>query len=249
MCRASPWGAALVSSLFASIALPPWRSAFSQFALVVKLGFPVLAFGSNCAVKPSRLRRAAYFRSLGLIVGIWPPYQAFYSLSINFCTQSAARSIASLAELMREIDEAKSLRILNDVDQESVLNEVQNIIVQGAAVSRYFWPARDKYEERGIALRSMYGIAENSPLRSRDLRNAIEHFDEKLDEYLSKGIVGNIFPHYIGPEPKSSGVPQHFFRAYYIDTGVFQILNQRVEIEPLSRELWRLGRGEIRDET
>ena len=31
---------------------------------VVKLGFPVLASGSNCAVKPTRLRRAAYFRSL-----------------------------------------------------------------------------------------------------------------------------------------------------------------------------------------
>ena len=52
------------SYLFASIAPPPWRSAFSRFALVVKLGFPVLASGSNCAVKPTRLRRAAYFRSL-----------------------------------------------------------------------------------------------------------------------------------------------------------------------------------------
>ncbi|WP_342666110.1 DUF1010 domain-containing protein [Simplicispira psychrophila] len=29
-------------------------------------GFPVLAFGSNRSVKPTRLRRAAYFRSLGL---------------------------------------------------------------------------------------------------------------------------------------------------------------------------------------
>jgi hypothetical protein len=28
------------------------------------LGFPVLASGSNCAVKPTRLRRASYFRSL-----------------------------------------------------------------------------------------------------------------------------------------------------------------------------------------
>ena len=56
---------AFVSSYhFASIAAPRWRSAFSRFAPVVKLGFPVLASGSNCAVKPTRLRRAAYFRSL-----------------------------------------------------------------------------------------------------------------------------------------------------------------------------------------
>ena len=52
------------SYLFASVAPPRWRSAFSRFALVVNLGLPVLASGSNCAVKPTRLRRAAYFRSL-----------------------------------------------------------------------------------------------------------------------------------------------------------------------------------------
>ncbi len=49
---------------FSSIASPPWRSAFSRFAPVVNLGLPVLAFGSNRAVKPTRLRRAAYFLSL-----------------------------------------------------------------------------------------------------------------------------------------------------------------------------------------
>ena len=79
-CRASPFGAAPIqvflasspcaasatSYHFSSIAPLPWRCAFSQFAPVVKLGFPVLASGSNCAVKPTRLRRAAYFRSLAI---------------------------------------------------------------------------------------------------------------------------------------------------------------------------------------
>ena len=61
---ASPFGAAPVFSFFASNAPPRWHNVFSQFAPVVKQGFPVLASGSNCAVKPTRLRRAAYFRSL-----------------------------------------------------------------------------------------------------------------------------------------------------------------------------------------
>ena len=60
----SPCAASATSYHFSSIASPPWRSAFSRFAPVVNLGFPVLASGSNCAVKPTRLRRAAYFRSL-----------------------------------------------------------------------------------------------------------------------------------------------------------------------------------------
>ena len=45
---------------FASIAPPPWRCAFSRFAPVVNSVVSVLASGSNCAVKPTRLRRAAY---------------------------------------------------------------------------------------------------------------------------------------------------------------------------------------------
>ena len=60
----SPCAASATSYHFSSIAPPPWRCAFSRFALVVNLGLPVLASGSNRAVKPTRLRRAAYFRSL-----------------------------------------------------------------------------------------------------------------------------------------------------------------------------------------
>ena len=60
----SPCTASATSYHFASIAPLPWRSAFSRFALVVNLGLPVLVSGSNRAVKPTRLRRAAYFRSL-----------------------------------------------------------------------------------------------------------------------------------------------------------------------------------------
>ena len=59
-----PCSACATSYHFSSIASSPWRTAFSRFAPVVNLGFPVLASGSNCAVKPTRLRRAAYFRSL-----------------------------------------------------------------------------------------------------------------------------------------------------------------------------------------
>nr|WP_245606955.1 DUF1010 domain-containing protein [Simplicispira psychrophila] len=41
------------------------RRAFSRFAPIASLGFPFLASGSNRSVKLTRLRRAAYFRSLG----------------------------------------------------------------------------------------------------------------------------------------------------------------------------------------
>ncbi len=78
MCRASPWGAVPVQAFlasspcaasassyhFSSSASPPWRTAFSRFAPIVNSAVSVLASGSNCAVKPTCLRQAAYFRSL-----------------------------------------------------------------------------------------------------------------------------------------------------------------------------------------
>ena len=52
------------SAFFVSIAPPRLRCAFSRFAPIASLGLPLLAAGSNRSVKPTRLRRAAYFRSL-----------------------------------------------------------------------------------------------------------------------------------------------------------------------------------------
>ena len=58
---ASPYVASASSYHFASIVPPPWRCAFSQCWPVVKLRVPILGSGSNTAVKPTRLRRSAYF--------------------------------------------------------------------------------------------------------------------------------------------------------------------------------------------
>ena len=95
----SPCAASASSYHFSSIAPPPWRCAFSQFAPVVNSAVSVLASGSNCAVKPTRLRRAAYFRSLAtmsklsrfvsiaslclLLVGCYETYPPIKSASIT----------------------------------------------------------------------------------------------------------------------------------------------------------------------
>lgn len=169
-----------------------------------------------------------------------PPYRALYALSISFCTTSALRSIEVVSEAITYLDAGESENPLEDIDSHAVLDELQNIIVQGAAVSRYFWPSNGAHEARGRELREMFQVTEQSPLKSRDLRNMIEHFDEKLDHYLSRGIVGHVIPHYLGPKGESSGVPTHFFRAYFTNIGIFEILGKQYEIKPIAEELLRL---------
>ena len=90
----SPCAASATSYHFASIVSPPWRRAFSQFALVVNLGFPVLASGSNCAVKPTRLRRAAYFLSLAPLKTNL--FAHAYSNGIQFLKRCAALGLPFL---------------------------------------------------------------------------------------------------------------------------------------------------------
>ena len=88
----SPCAASATSYHFASIAPPPWRRAFSQFAPVVKLGFPVLASGSNCAVKPTCLRQAAYFRSLDIMSNAVP---AEISVQLSLALNAIERHLES----------------------------------------------------------------------------------------------------------------------------------------------------------
>lgn len=49
-------------------------------------------------------------------------------------------------------------------------------------------------QARGKRLRERFGIQEGSPLQSRELRNALEHFDERLDDFLVDNHFGCFFP-------------------------------------------------------
>lgn len=172
--------------------------------------------------------------------GIWPVYEAFYIESMLFNTRHAANSIGYLIKIMNRLESSQDPDVLEKLDHERILNHVQNIIVQGAALSRYFWPVRKGHEARGAALRKSLAVSDESPLENRDLRNTLEHFDERIDNYLAPGIVGYVFPSYVGPTLERNGVPAHIFRAYYLDTGIFEVLGQSFEIEELAAEIIRI---------
>jgi hypothetical protein len=99
---------------------------------------------------------------------------------------------------------------------------------------------RKGHEGRAEHLKEALSVTESSPLYDRNLRNAIEHFDERLDSYLGSGIVGCIFPEFVGPRPVDDGIPAHFFRAYFTDAGVFRLLDEEFSVEPLANEILRL---------
>lgn len=177
---------------------------------------------------------------------ICTPYQAFYIQSMLFNTTSAFQSCSIAEKIIKRISDGEmDSQELKDV----LLDCLQNVVNQSGAISRYFFPSRDGvkgtnkktvHRDRGKYLSKVFGVNDDSPLMNRALRNSIEHFDERLDLYLQNGITGFIFPSLILPEPEDSDVPHHIFRAYYLKEGIFQVLGERYEMQPIVDELARI---------
>lgn len=128
------------------------------------------------------------------------------------------------------------------VDINIVIDFAQNIIHHAAALSRYFWPIRNKplHQNRGCLLRKALDIQEPNALQIKKLRDMIEHFDERLDKYLTEFTAGSICPSYIGTRNDNSQGVNHFFRAFYTDDLVFQVLDVEYEIKPIVEEILRI---------
>ena len=61
---------------------------------------------------------------------------------------------------------------------------LQTLVIALGNISKILWP-RKKYERRGVELRTFLEIKDDSALKSRDLRNLFEHFDEKADDWFA----------------------------------------------------------------
>ena len=150
-------------------------------------------------------------------------------------SEAALRSVAAVNVILK-----KRRGRFREGEQAIVLNDLQNVLVMAAGLSRYFWPVRQQHEDRGLSLRIQFKVADDSPLRVRNVRNEIEHFDEKLDLYFSRPVVGVIIPQYVGPYRETDGVPGHYFRAYYTDRGIFEVLGNQFPMVPLVEEIARI---------
>ena len=172
-------------------------------------------------------------------LGIWPPYEAFYLESLLYCTNSALKSVDAVRVSLEQGASHNPGTGEWNTHAETILNGIQNLAIQAAALSRYFWPARNSelHLARARHLREGLGIDDSSPIRNRDLRNQIEHFDEELDRLCSGGVVGDVFPQYVGPFPGDSEVPRCIFRAYFTDRAMFELLGRRYSMQPIADQI------------
>lgn len=127
-----------------------------------------------------------------------------------------------------------------------------------AMISKVLWPGqarkatgeaeqqfarrRQLAEHRGPALRKVLGIPDDSPLRNRAVRDAIEHFDERLDRRLSSSDR-NIVLNSLGPPDMihMEGATEPFYLHHYDpQTTKYTILGDSMRITEVEQALVQL---------
>lgn len=165
---------------------------------------------------------------------IHPFNEVFYIESLLNKTRAILNDVESLNEIWKNGNH-------DCKNDDTILDIFQNIIVNVAGISRFFWPSKNiaNYKIRGKKLCEVYDIRNSSVLKNRDMRNHIEHFDEKLDDFLNKFTNGIVMPKYVGPITYVND-SRIFFRAYFYDKQIFKMLNVEYEIKPIIDEINRI---------
>ena len=165
---------------------------------------------------------------------IWFPHEVFYIESLLSITRTILSEKNVVVTILDEIQSGKY------ENGKVLIDAVQNICIQSAQMSKFFWPiSKDKiHKKRGQRLREVYKINESNCLKNKDVRNFIEHFDEKLDLYLNQFIAGTIIPIYVGPRIEME--TKQIFRGYFINEAVFKILHLEYKIIPIVEEIERI---------
>jgi hypothetical protein len=90
-------------------------------------------------------------------------------------------------------------------------------------------------------LRAAFKVGEESPLKDESLRNALEHFDERLDKFLLENDTGYFFPtplvddHRLADDPTGT-----IFKLVDPAAGFFVILSEKYCFTPIIAEVERV---------
>jgi hypothetical protein len=174
--------------------------------------------------------------------GIHPPLEAFYIHSLLY---SSSRCL----EAFERYRHYKS----NNSNPEYLISITQEAVGHAAALSRFFWPSpqgkkdqpnvKKLKEARGKKLRSSFKLNKTSVLFNRELRNAWEHFDERLDLYLLENDSGMFFPSCIVDSHKLADDPiGHVFKLLDPEAECLVLMGEKYFFAPIRDEVERIYR-------
>lgn len=129
----------------------------------------------------------------------------------------------------------EDLERAHDVDR--IYLAAQSLVVAAGNVSKILWPQDSKSgwaRGRGVAVREALE-AHGGVLKQRTLRNDLEHFDERLDEWIAeRGGLDHYVDFNVGPIAMfQMGEPLNWLRHYDPDTKIYYFRGEQYELSPL----------------
>lgn len=96
--------------------------------------------------------------------------------------------------------------------------------------------------ERRKPLRDFVDVGDDSPLKPRQVRNAFEHWDERIKDWLAAGDVKVYASRNVGPTNAImvGGMPPRHFGNYDPDSGVLTFWEESVSVPELLEEMGRI---------
>ena len=148
------------------------------------------------------------------IIGV---YLSEAKAQCNFGT-NAIKALNNVLPRLMNAGQDGNLDLRNTLHAE-VFRTIHSFLTHASNVSRLFWPAQPKHRKnesdeayaarcaaipkiiRGKILRTEVGLPDNEhALKSRKLRDHLDHFDERLDQWQNESVQRNYVQDFIGPE-------------------------------------------------
>lgn len=149
-----------------------------------------------------------------------------------------------IAEIMRVADQKSASSAEMHAVRDRIWFSLNAFLNAVANVSKLLWPAPKRrtakeFPNRGEELRGSLGVAEDSPLQYRTVRNHFEHIDERIEEWWLKSERHNIASRMIGPLGKAiQGLDQNeLFEQFDADQLIAAFQGDVFELQPIMDEI------------
>jgi len=119
-------------------------------------------------------------------------------------------------------------------DSDRIWYSIHGLLAASGNLSKLLWPTRAASRARGVRLRELLEVHDNSPLRMRTMRDIFEHYDEQLEDWASSSKRHIIVDQGVLPAGAIDGVdPGDYLRN--LDPTVMEVSfrGKRVQLQPL----------------
>lgn len=143
-----------------------------------------------------------------------------------------------LRELQHQCDEAiAAIHVLNahmkseQSTASNIINSIDDFVDHAARAALILWPVKKSRDVSAAGLRKTIAVDEDHPLKNRNLRHSLQHFDERLQAWIDANPNGNIADYLVGPENMIVGGAVTQFRRFDPATKMYYFLDHCYDIQ------------------